>query len=289
MSKPVKGTTVPTSGGSENTPKEEPEITLKNMSGDDIRKKELKCLAYILLKEFRKKQKIKIHSEIINNLNKNDSAELWKVGCAVLEAVQWLCNNGLIAPYISNDRYGETHFITRKGLKKLEEKQTTNGEMTNRTEKYTLYFQSLIDELREQHDFPNTRLVDGRHFHQFHSGMIGVYYVPGFRRGRSLSGLYDQGKRAYTMLGLWSNNRERNKTIFDALEERKSEIEARFGEELEWYRRDDITRSYIGLSREGDIDSDERSLEDIKKWHIENLIKLKYVFMPEMQRALDRL
>ena len=124
MSKPVKGTAIPTSGGSENTPKEEPEITLKNMSGDDILKKELKCLAYILLKEFREKQKVKIHSEIINNLNKNDSAEPWKVKCAVLEAVQWLCNNGLIAPYISNDRYGETHFITRKGLKKLEEEQT---------------------------------------------------------------------------------------------------------------------------------------------------------------------
>lgn len=124
MSKPVKGTAISTSGGSENTLKEEPEITLKNMSGDDILKKELKCLAYILLKEFREKQKVKIHSEIISHLKKNDSAELWRVTCAVLEAVQWLCNNGLIAPYISNDRYGETHFITRKGLKKLEEEQT---------------------------------------------------------------------------------------------------------------------------------------------------------------------
>lgn len=161
--------------------------------------------------------------------------------------------------------------------------------MTNRTEQYTLYFESLIDELWEQHNFPNTHLVDGRHFHQFHSGTTGIYYVSGFRRGRSLSGLYDQGKQAYTMLGLWSNNRERNKAIFDALEERKSEIEARFGEELGWYRREDITRSYIGLLREGDIDSDEPPLEDIKKWHIENLLKLKYVFTPEIQRALDRL
>ena len=150
----------------------------------------------------------------------------------------------------------------------------------NRTEQYTLYFQSLIDELWEQHNFPNTRLVDGRHFHQFHSGTTGIYYVSGFRHRRSLSGLYDQGKQAYTMLGLWSNNRERNKAIFDALEERKSEIEARFGEELEWYRRDDITRSYIGLWREGHIDDDERTLEEIKAWHIKNLLKLKCVFPP---------
>ena len=89
---------------------------------------------------------------------------------------------------------------------------TTNP---NRSEKYTLYFQSLIDELREQHNCISTRRVDGRHFHQFHSGTTDIYYVPGFRRRRSLSGLYDQGKRAYTMLGLWSNNRERNKTILE--------------------------------------------------------------------------
>ena len=152
----------------------------------------------------------------------------------------------------------------------------------NRTEKYTLYFQLLIDELREQHNFPNTRLVDGRHFHQFHSGTTGIYYVPGFRRGRSLSGLYDQGKQAYTMLGLWSNNGERNKTIFDALKERESEINARFDGELEWYRRNDIARSYIGLLREGDIDSDERALETIKAWHIKNLLRLKEVFTPEI-------
>jgi hypothetical protein len=91
------------------------------------------------------------------------------------------------------------------------------------------------------------------------------------------------------MLGLWSNNRERNKVIFDVLKERESEITARFGGGLEWYRRNDITRSYIGLSREGDVDSDESALEDIKAWHIENLLKLKYVFTPEIHSTLDRL
>ena len=121
---------------------------------------------------------------------------------------------------------------------------------------YTHYFQALIDELSEQHNFHTTHRVQGRHFHQFSSGTTGIYYVASFRRRRSLSGLSDECKRAYTMLGLWSNNPERNKAFFDTLEERKSEIEAGFGGELEWHRRDDITRSYIGLSREGDIDSD---------------------------------
>lgn len=166
--------------------------------------------------------------------------------------------------------------------------------MTNRREKYTVYFQALIDELSEQHNFQNTRLVDGRHFHQFYSGTTGIYYVAGFRRRRSLSGFYHQGRQAFTMLGLWSNNRERNKRIFDVLKddvlkERESEIEAQFGMQLEWHRRDDITRSYIALSREGDIDSDMRTLAEIRAWHVENLRKLKAVFTPEIQRARETL
>ena len=152
--------------------------------------------------------------------------------------------------------------------------------MLNRSKKYTLYFQALIDELWEQHNFTRTRKVEGRHFHPFDSGhRIGSYYVAGFHKDR----------QAFTMLGLWHHNRETNKAIFDALEERKSEIEAQFGIRLEWKRRDDIKRSYIGLWREGHIDDDEHALETIKAWHIKNLLKLKKVFTLEIQRALDRL
>ena len=161
--------------------------------------------------------------------------------------------------------------------------------MPNRNEKYSRYFQALIGELSEQHNFPNTHRVQGRHFHQFYSDTTGIYYVIGFRRRITLSGLYLQEKQAYTMLGLWSDNCKKNKVIFDALEERKSNIESEFGIQLEWYRRNDITRSYIGLSREGDIDADERALETIKTWHIQNLLKLKEVFRAEIQHALGRL
>lgn len=152
--------------------------------------------------------------------------------------------------------------------------------MTNRTEKYTLYFQALVDELREQHNFTRARCVQGRHFHAFPSGKTDIKYVAGF---------YSEGRQAFTVLGLYSGNGERNKAIFDFLKERKSEIEARFGEALEWYRRNDINRSAIGLWRDGDVDSDERTLEDIKAWHIENLLKLKYVFTPEIHKSVLRI
>ena len=165
--------------------------------------------------------------------------------------------------------------------------------MLNPSGKYTLYFQALIDELWEQHNFTGTRRVDGRHFHQFNSGhRIGSYYVVGFHK----QGASDpEDRQAFTEVGLWSNNRETNKTIFDALEERKPEIEARYGMRLEWLRRDEwkrgrkLKRSAIGLWCEGHIDGDGCHLKTIKNFHIKNLLKLKEVFTPEIQRALDSL
>ena len=165
--------------------------------------------------------------------------------------------------------------------------------MRNRGKKYKLYFQSLIDELWEQHNFPNTRLVDETHYHQFKSGhRIGSYYVVGFH---NQSAGDPRDRQAFTEVGLWSDNRETNEAIFDALEERKSEIEARFGMPLTWLRRDEwkrggkLKRSAIGLWCEGHIDGDEQALKTIKEWQIENLLKLKEVFTPEIQRAKDLL
>ena len=153
--------------------------------------------------------------------------------------------------------------------------------MPNRTERYTHYFQVLIDELREQHNFTDARRPgQGKPYYTFASGTTDIKYVAGF---------YGKGRQAFTVLGIYSNDCEKNKAIFDALEERKPEIEARFGRQLEWYRRDDIIRSYLGLWCEGDIDSDEHALETIKAWHIENLLKLKAVFTPEIERARETL
>ena len=148
-------------------------------------------------------------------------------------------------------------------------------------EKYQSYFQALLDELREQHNFTNARQPgQGKPYYAFASGTTDIKYVAGF---------YGEGRQIFTALGIYSNDRERNKAIFDTLEERKFEIEARFGRELKWYRRDDIIRSSLGLWREGDIESDTRTLDGIRAWHVENLIKFKEVFTPEIQRVRETL
>ena len=151
---------------------------------------------------------------------------------------------------------------------------------SRRAEKYIAYFQALLDELREQHKFTNARRVgDGANYYWFASGTSGITYFASFNRNGVV--------RTYMHINF--RNYEKNKNFFDALKDRESEISAKFGTPLTWERREDILKCSIILEREGNIESDARALEAIKAWHIQNLLKFKEVFTPEIQRALDKL
>ena len=149
-----------------------------------------------------------------------------------------------------------------------------------RKEKYTAYFQELIDQLREQHNFTKARRAgEGQKYYSFASGSTGIKYTAGFNMPQTV----------YVRLRIDFRYREKNKSFFDVLKERESEINTQFDGALHWERRDDVQKSQINIYREGSIDSDERELAAIKAWHIENLLKFKAVFTPEIQRARETL
>ena len=147
-----------------------------------------------------------------------------------------------------------------------------------KSEKYQRYFKTLIDELREQHNFTQARKAQGVNYYGFASGFTGIKYYAKF------SGAYTA-----TALHIDFGNYDKNKFFFDVLKERECQINANFDVTLHWYRRDDIDTSIIGFARDGNIESDARTLEFIRAWHIENLLKLKAVFTPEIQRARETL
>ena len=91
-----------------------------NMNDQEILDTKLEELAHILLKKFEKEPNIKIAEGILDCFQDRDI----KVRRSVEEAIQWLCNNGLIAPRVINGYYTENHFITRKGLKKTQGEKT---------------------------------------------------------------------------------------------------------------------------------------------------------------------
>ena len=145
-------------------------------------------------------------------------------------------------------------------------------------EKYTAYFQELIDQLREQHNFTKARRAGaGQNYYSFASGSTGIKYTAGFNMPQTV----------YVRLRIDFGDREKNKGFFDVLKEREAEIRDQFDVPLSWERRDDALKCQINVYREGSIDSDARALEAFRAWHIENLLKFKAVFTPEIQRARE--
>ncbi|MCY3722584.1 MAG: DUF4268 domain-containing protein [Candidatus Poribacteria bacterium] len=147
-------------------------------------------------------------------------------------------------------------------------------------DKYTAYFQELIDQLREQHNFTRARRASkGQGYYSFASGATGIKYTAGFNKPQIV----------YVRLRIDFGDREENKSFFDILKERESLINAQFDVPLSWERRDDVLKCQINVNREGTIDSDPSALEAFRAWHIENLLKFKAVFTPEIQRARETL
>ena len=154
----------------------------------------------------------------------------------------------------------------------------------SRPERYNAYFQALIDEMREQHNWTRARRPSGSNYCHFPSDCRYIYY----------SARFPKGETVHTYLLIDFTDYERNKNFFDILKEKESEINARFNMPLCWDRRGDRKiprrkRCRIYIERGGNIESDTRLLEALKVWHIQNLLQFKKVFTPEIKLALDRL
>ena len=77
---------------------------------------------------------------------------------------------------------------------------------------------------------------------------------------------------------------EQNKQIFDALYEHKTEIEAAFGEPLEWQRLDAKRASRVRLLLAGGGLLDQQHWSEIQDRMIDAMIRLERAFKPEIQR-----
>ena len=159
------------------------------------------------------------------------------------------------------------------------QKQKTSANLSSRGEKYRSYTQMLIDELKEKHKFTRARVGQPYNWYTFSSGIRGIGYGVQFARG----------DKVFTYADIRQNVQGNRLDLFDALEKRKGEIESNFGSPLEWNRADEQQISWIAVSRDGNIELSDDELEEIREWHIENLLKLKEVFQPEIEQVLEAL
>jgi hypothetical protein len=145
---------------------------------------------------------------------------------------------------------------------------------TPRSEAYRAYFQELIDELRDKHKFTGARIGQPQNWYSFRSELPGVSYGASFA----------QGARARVEVYIDQGEWERNKQMFDWLSNEKEVIEQEFGSKLEWDRLDDRQGSRVAIYRPGSITSDSATLQEIRSWTIEQLLKFKKVFGPRLKR-----
>jgi len=149
--------------------------------------------------------------------------------------------------------------------------------ISSKGEKYRVYFQRLIDDLRNIHRFTNAKAGQPQNWYSFSSGITGFVYSAVFvGKGKARVEIYiDKG------------DQEKNKIFFDTLNKRKLEIESSFGNSLEWERLDEKQASRIAVYREGSIESSDSELEEIRQWHVNNLLKFKKIFSLEIKRIIE--
>lgn len=159
------------------------------------------------------------------------------------------------------------------------QKQKTSTNPSSRGEKYKSYFQVLIDELRKNHEFTGAKTSIAQNWYNFSSGFGGIGYGAWFAKG----------DKVLTYVIIRQKDDENRIKIFNMLENQKRDIESKFGSTLEWTRDAERSASRIAIYRDGGIELSDSELEEIREWHIKNLLKFKEVFTPELEQALETL
>lgn len=150
------------------------------------------------------------------------------------------------------------------------------GETSPRGEAYRAFFQVLINELREKYKFTNARAAQPQSWYSFSMGISGV----------TLGASFAKGGRARIDVYVNQGDAGLNKALFDRLLVRKSELEAEFGEPLEWERLDQKQASRIAVYRPGSIDQNDEALGAIRSWMVDKLLRSKEIFGWAVQQEM---
>ena len=137
---------------------------------------------------------------------------------------------------------------------------------------YRAFFQSLIDRLREDHNFTKARVAPLPNWYSFASGFSGIYYSLSFAQGGQVRA------EVYIDRGDFDSNKE----LFDALAEAKDLVETEFEEMLNWERLDHRRACRVAVYRTESIEDDPQTIGEVEEWAIKRLLGLKKVFGPKL-------
>jgi hypothetical protein len=149
--------------------------------------------------------------------------------------------------------------------------ERSTGGLSDKQQKYQAFFQSLLDDLREQ-KFSNAKKAQPQNWYSFASGARGYVFGASFASGGRLRvDLYIDLQEA-----------AENKAAFEKLQAEKDRIEAEFGEHLAWEKLESKRASRISVYTTGSIDDPPDALAAHRLWMKDKLIKMKKVFGPRI-------
>jgi len=142
----------------------------------------------------------------------------------------------------------------------------------SRNARYLDFFQILRDTLENEHGIPRLRKAQPKNWYSFAPQSTSFLYGASFSRG-------DQ-----VLVNLWidTKDKNRNEMLFDALFEQKDAIETELGAKLIWRRKDNRLSTEVQHLRPGSIDDDDETLDGVRDWMIEWLLKFQAVFGPRL-------
>lgn len=140
--------------------------------------------------------------------------------------------------------------------------------LSEKGERYRAFFQTLIDTLRERHQFTKGRRAQPQNWYTFVSG------DRRFRYGANFTAAGHARVEVYIDSGDASENRG----LFDALESEKAKIEAELGHALDWQPLEGRQACRIATDRPGTINDSDTDLDEIRGWMVKELLDFRRVF-----------
>ena len=143
-------------------------------------------------------------------------------------------------------------------------------EQTGDRERNRLFWEGVLDQLRDVHGLTNRR-----------NGSLGTWQgVPSEIPWIRYNTWFDAGGKAYVHFSLESNETNVNKLLFDRMEAEKHEIETKFGQPLDWERLNRLKSSRLGVSRTAQIDDSDDKLRETGDWMVDCTVRFNEQVMP---------
>ena len=182
----------------------------------------------------------------------------------VIEA--WKIDNSRPAPHFS--------VVSAPNDWQDQKKAENRDNVSEKGQRYSQFFQGLVDQLGEGPYIPKARKIGGGNWQSFRNDYKGFGY--------SISFSHKDGRRAQIELYIDCGNKDLNEERFDQLASSKKEIEYEIRGKFDWERLDGKRACRISVVCAGSIHDDEKKLDEMRNWMIEKLPVFKKTFDPRL-------